>query len=248
MQGFAGLVVIALVVAVYLDAKNIGVKPKLLPGLLKWGPTGWAAWSLFLNIIAIPLYAFYARPKYIAAVRSTADGQALPAPSKRFPILAGIGVGFLVVAASAGSPKPRHVTQQQGSLGDAFRAGFAEGARLDQPSSTGRAEYTAAYARVVQAAASPGSGSDDCDIFRVILCGANGCVGTMPKNCGEWPSGFAATLLKQPGFQQGGWTNREQLCLIHRLEDRYLPANRGGNGKADLQEAITFCRSSANPW
>lgn len=223
-------------IAVYRDAKHIGVRPGLLPGLLGWGPAGWAVLSLFLGVIAVPIYTWVARPRLIERIRQLDKVQPLPAgqvrgvPARGFPkLIAGMLVLLIVLVP---------VSQAVGRRG-------AEQGR--QPA-MGKAEYSEAYSRMVQAVEMPGAGSDDCDIFRVILCGANGCTGTMPRNCGQWSAGFAGTLLKMKGFRDGGWTNREQLCLIHRLEDRYLPADRGGNGKADLQEAINFCRSSANPW
>ena len=62
-------IMFGLPIAVYRDAKNIGVRSGLLPGLLGWGPAGWAVLSLFLGIFAIPIYTFVARPRLIEKIR-----------------------------------------------------------------------------------------------------------------------------------------------------------------------------------
>jgi len=102
MQAVTGIIAIALIVGVYMDAKRIGVRPNLLPGMLKWGPTGWAVWSLFLNVLAIPLYAFYARPRYIAAIHATAQGGTRPLPWRRFPLIAAVGCLLILLLTRAG--------------------------------------------------------------------------------------------------------------------------------------------------
>lgn len=87
-------------IAVYRDAKHIGVRSGLLPGLLGWGPVGWAVLSLFLNIIAVPIYTWMARPRLIEKIRQLDLVQPLPAgqvrgtPSSTFPKLIG---GFLLL-------------------------------------------------------------------------------------------------------------------------------------------------------
>jgi len=96
-----GLVAIALALLTYADAKKLGVKPRTLPGLLRWGPGGWALVALLLNVIGIPLYAFYARPRLIAALRGHPDTAGLPPPSRVFPVSAGVGLILMLVAASA---------------------------------------------------------------------------------------------------------------------------------------------------
>jgi hypothetical protein len=114
MEAAAGIIAIALAGAVYLDARRIGVKPNLLPGILRWGPTGWAAWSFFLGIVAVPFYAFHARPRYVGAIRAAPERAAVPWPSRRFAILAGVGVALLIVVVAAAAMRPRPVGASQG--------------------------------------------------------------------------------------------------------------------------------------
>lgn len=114
MKVVIGIVAIVLMVAVYRDAKKIGLKPNTLPGWLRYGPTGWAVLCLLLNVIAIPAYALVARPKYIAAIRATPEGAVLPDPSKWFPMLVGIGAAvlFLMSTGSGARNAPKTPTGQ----------------------------------------------------------------------------------------------------------------------------------------
>ncbi len=101
---------------------------------------------------------------------------------------------------------------------------------------------------MAQPTGGPSNLKGDCDMFTLLLAGTDGYTTKLPRNCARWDAGFAASLMKMDGFRQGGWTPREQLCLVYRIEDLYLPVNQGGRGKEDLREAITFCKSSRNPW
>lgn len=65
------LLVIGSAVGVYIDAKSIGARKGLIPGFLDLGPLGWSLSTLFLWILAFPLYlATRGRIRQAAAERA----------------------------------------------------------------------------------------------------------------------------------------------------------------------------------
>ncbi len=109
------LIVIGTSIAVLLDAKKIGLRSKMLPGVLGSGPWGWFLGSLFVWIIVFPLYLFYARPRYAKAISATPAGHTKPPPGKALPLagviaIAVVVLGFLVgkgeVSPDGRSPPP----------------------------------------------------------------------------------------------------------------------------------------------
>lgn len=104
-------------------------------------------------------------------------------------------------------------------------------------------EYQAAVDRSLKAAASPGRSMGDCDLFTVLLKGsAVHPTSELPRNCSRWPAGTAATFVRL--FEKNNWPPKVQLCMIYRIEDRYLP----GGGETTLSEPVEFCTSARNPW
>ena len=69
------LILLGTSIGVLVDAKKIGVRSRMLPGMLGSGPWGWFFGSLLVWIVVFPLYLFYARPRYLSAVRTTPKGK-----------------------------------------------------------------------------------------------------------------------------------------------------------------------------
>lgn len=101
--GLTYVLIAGMAIAVNRDAKHIGVRPGVLPGLLGWGTTGWTVLSLFLNVLAVPVYAFIARPRLILKIRQLDRVHPLPArqvrgvPSSAFPKVM-LGMLLLLIA------------------------------------------------------------------------------------------------------------------------------------------------------
>jgi len=66
------LIVIGSAIWVLIDAKTIGVKKGLVPGMGNMGPWSWFFVSLLLWIIGFPMYLYY-RGKFKLAVAATVD-------------------------------------------------------------------------------------------------------------------------------------------------------------------------------
>ena len=56
MESLILLLIIGTSIWVFFDARTIGVKKGMVKGLANLGPTGWLQASLFLWIVAFPLY------------------------------------------------------------------------------------------------------------------------------------------------------------------------------------------------
>ncbi len=66
MGALVWLVVVVSAIWVYVDARSIGVRKGLVTGLGDMGPVGWAVSTLFLWIVAFPLYLVKRRQFRIA--------------------------------------------------------------------------------------------------------------------------------------------------------------------------------------
>lgn len=62
MNHSTGLILsLAVALAVYADARALGVRPKLLAGVGSLGPLGWAIYQFWMPLIALPTYLVYRR-------------------------------------------------------------------------------------------------------------------------------------------------------------------------------------------
>lgn len=68
------LVIIASAIWVFIDAKNIGVKKGLVPGMGNTGPWGWFFGTLMLWIVVFPMYLYY-RGKFKLAIAANSTTQ-----------------------------------------------------------------------------------------------------------------------------------------------------------------------------
>jgi hypothetical protein len=69
------IIVVGSAIWVLIDAKNIGVKKGLVPGLGNIGPWGWFFVTLLLWIIGFPMYLYYRNDfKRAVAAEANADG------------------------------------------------------------------------------------------------------------------------------------------------------------------------------
>ena len=66
------VIILASAIWVYFDARNIGVKKGLVPGMGNMGPAGWFVVTLLLWIIGFPMYLLY-RGKFKLAVGATSN-------------------------------------------------------------------------------------------------------------------------------------------------------------------------------
>jgi hypothetical protein len=71
------LIVLGSAIWVLIDAKNIGVKKGLIPGMGNIGPWGWFFVTLLLWIIGFPMYLYY-RGKFKLAVAGASSTDSAP--------------------------------------------------------------------------------------------------------------------------------------------------------------------------
>ena len=74
---FMWIVIIVSAIWVFIDAKNIGVKKGLIPGMGNIGPWGWFFVTLLLWIVGFPMYLYY-RGKFKLAVASSTTPVSAP--------------------------------------------------------------------------------------------------------------------------------------------------------------------------
>jgi hypothetical protein len=77
MDNIMWIIILVSAIWVLFDAKNIGVKMGLIPGMGNIGPWGWFFVTLLLWIVGFPMYLYY-RGKFKLAVAGESSAVSVP--------------------------------------------------------------------------------------------------------------------------------------------------------------------------